>query len=221
MKGFYEYDIYIFDCDGVVLDSNGIKIDAMERAIRSSCGVESGVEESIRYFKNNFGRSRFHHVRKFLESFLVLSCGFMPAQVESEILEKYAAVLEDMYKKSNFLDGFQDVLNCLEGEFYVASGSEQEQLLRVLQHKLVATKFTEILGSPTPKTENVKKIISGVSCGDSILMIGDSLADLEAAEKNNIDFWGIFGVSNTPDILVSECRAKGYPCVKEWSDVRV
>ena len=37
---FKDYDTIIFDCDGVILDSNELKIDAMREALNNSNSFE-------------------------------------------------------------------------------------------------------------------------------------------------------------------------------------
>ena len=67
MQSFYDYDVIIFDCDGVILDSNNLKIKAMEAALLKSNFPKNKIKKSIKFFNDNFGMSRFYHVDYFVE----------------------------------------------------------------------------------------------------------------------------------------------------------
>lgn len=67
-----EYEVYIFDCDGVILDSNHLKIEAMKNALEAHFSAQDLTEACVDYFRHNFGKSRFHHVAHFLDSILAI-----------------------------------------------------------------------------------------------------------------------------------------------------
>ena len=69
MHSINKYSQYIFDCDGVILDSNQLKIEAMALTLNEIGIEENIVKECINYFSNNFGKSRFHHVDVFIRDF--------------------------------------------------------------------------------------------------------------------------------------------------------
>ncbi len=73
MHPIYNYDVYIFDCDGVILDSNQLKIDAMKKALIKFFGDDHKIAECVEYFKRNFGTSRFHHVEHFVNEIFMFS----------------------------------------------------------------------------------------------------------------------------------------------------
>ena len=52
MRQISDYDIYIFDCDGVILDSNQLKIEAMERALSALFTKKTEIDNCIHYFKH-------------------------------------------------------------------------------------------------------------------------------------------------------------------------
>jgi 3-deoxy-manno-octulosonate cytidylyltransferase (CMP-KDO synthetase) len=219
MHQFYDYDAYIFDCDGVLLDSNKIKIKAMREALCSCDHVLGGIDEAIDYFSGNFGRSRFHHIKQFCDKFLVLRDLSSKHEVEQSILDLYDRKVEELYPNSPIIPHVKSVLSQLSGECYVASGSEQSQLRRVLSKKDLSGNFRGIYGSPEKKSQIVRNILLSRDNGSRAIMIGDSIADLEAARENAIDFIGIIGFSNTPRELSELCSYYGYPTVKDWKKV--
>ena len=63
-----KYEIIILDCDGVIFDSNHLKLDAFRDAL--SKFHKDTVDDFIKYFKNNFGTSRHHLIKVFIGEFL-------------------------------------------------------------------------------------------------------------------------------------------------------
>ena len=66
MINLQDYDIFIFDCDGVILDSNKLKSDAFRQALEYE--PEEMVEELVRYHKLNGGISRYEKFNYFYKS---------------------------------------------------------------------------------------------------------------------------------------------------------
>lgn len=96
MRQIYEKKAVVLDCDGVVLDSNFMKISSMRKAIESQNEVTDGVEKAVTYFRKNFGLSRFHHAKYFVNECLLFS-GVTESQLFERILEKYGQLVEEQY----------------------------------------------------------------------------------------------------------------------------
>lgn len=184
MHPLFNYDVVIFDCDGVILDSNQLKIIAMKEALESGEFPDEHINAAVHYFKSNFGKSRFHHVKYFIKNIAKIEFG---ETLEKKIIDCYSSLCESLYKEAGFTLGFPQLLGKLEAKLYVASGSEQAELRRVFKHKGILQYFENVYGSPTAKSENVKSIID-MNKSKNILMIGDSMSDFEASNINKIDF---------------------------------
>lgn len=213
MHRFDDYDVIIFDCDGVLLDSNRIKIDAMKLALDGVSSIIDGKESSLEYFERNFGKSRFHHAEKFVSAFLVLKVGADPEEVVADIIRAYGDALDLLYCSCNEISGVRTLLEFLSSKRrYVASGSEEIQLRKVLSEKGLDASFDEIYGSPRSKINIVKKIIleTGVD-KKRVILVGDSIPDLNAAVESGIDFIGVTDFSNTPLKLSKICKINNFP----------
>lgn len=221
MRPFSEYEVYIFDCDGVLLDSNYQKIIAMRRALESLEGLENGLESAMRYFADNFGRSRFHHVHIFLRDFLIFRNIHIPSNIEEEILANYSLFVEELYSEAPVTENVEAVLERLNGRLFVASGSEEKQLRNILLKNNLMKYFDGVYGSPSKKVDIIKYIVKTTNSNKSdVLMIGDSVPDFEAASENGIDFCGLYGYSNTADQLKERCVLAGCLKIKTWSDLK-
>lgn len=211
------YDVYIFDCDGVILDSNQLKIEAMKSALADLSFPEKEVEQCVTYFANNFGRSRFHHVDIFVQDILQIEKG-KQKEIKEHILSAYSLKCKDLYLSANLTPNFIDMIVALNGKKYVASGSEQSELRDIFHTRGLEQYFTGIFGSPTSKAELVKNILDKEPDKRAV-MIGDAISDLEAAKINKIDFIAYLPFSNVKDKLTSLSLENNSPILSSWSEL--
>ena len=130
MHQLANYEVYIFDCDGVILDSNKLKIEAMKNTLEANFSSKRLIDECIEYFSHNFGKSRFHHVAHFLDSILKPRKE-NKSQLELIILEEFSKHCRTLYMSAKLTPGFMEFLVQCDGKRYVASGSEQNELREV------------------------------------------------------------------------------------------
>ena len=91
--------------------------------------------------------------------------------------------------------------NCLQHKCYINSATPQNEIRQIVSARGLQKYFFTVLGSPTSKSENLKKIRkSNPNVPTSgFLFFGDALSDLEAAKNNNLDF---IGIANSMDSLL-------------------
>ena len=211
------YNVYIFDCDGVILDSNQLKINAMENALINFFGSNNKVVDCIEYFKKNFGTSRFNHVKFFVNNIFMLSGSDKEIAYE-EILLNYSAQCRSLYLLADLTPGILEFITKLKGKVYVASGSEQNELRAVFKERNLEIYFQDIYGSPTAKVELVAKILQE-SNSNKALMFGDALSDMDSAFSNSIDFIAYLPYSNVKKELELASIERGFPVIHSWSSV--
>ncbi len=208
------YDLCIFDCDGVILDANKIKLDAMERAVLDAGFSESQALACKEYFASNFGKSRFVHIRYFVEEILRIEESLKDGTYQ-KILDGFSKYCREQYVNANLTPRFLELLSSLKGNKAVASGSEQTELRALFKARGLAAHFECILGSPTAKSVNVKDILNKVPHTRAV-MVGDAKADFEAALENNIDFIGYIPFSNVPEEMKALSIDHGFPISNKW-----
>jgi phosphoglycolate phosphatase-like HAD superfamily hydrolase len=218
MLQFSDYEVYIFDCDGVILDSNQLKIDAMKAALEKAILDPKIVESCVDYFSKNFGRSRFHHVDVFIENFIGLK-GDASNSLREQLLKDYSTQCKKLYLTANVTPGFFELLNQLEGVKYVASGSEQEELREIFETRKFNSCFKNIFGSPAKKSQLLKNILEAEN-NKKAIMIGDALSDLESALTNNIDFIGYLPFSNVASELQEQAQFAGFNVIQNWEELK-
>jgi len=208
------YDIYIFDCDGVILDSNVLKIDAMYKAL-VTCGFKRNeVDLCVDYFKNNFGLSRFHHVKYFLTNFITVN-KIDVEKVEVDILNHFSKQVKTLYLSAEITPGFVSFISSLNGDKYVASGSEQQELRDVFKQRGLDIHFKQIFGSPTSKSELIRRVVS-LDSSMRYVMFGDAVSDFNACCDNKIDFIYYAPYSNVKNKMKSLADENGFIMLDSW-----
>ena len=186
MRLVSDYDVVIFDCDGVIFDSNTLKVQAMTEVLKNEDAFHySKIESAIEHFGRNFGLSRYKHVDCFVEIFNIADEN--RDEFRSSILANYSSKCVELYSKAQLVPGFRRLIKDLKSTNYVASGSDEDELKQVFKMRGLTDYFSGIHGSPNRKSDIVTKLAS-IHKIDSIVLIGDSISDFEAASEADIDF---------------------------------
>jgi phosphoglycolate phosphatase-like HAD superfamily hydrolase len=210
-----DYEVYVFDCDGVILDSNRLKVSAMKRALQELQNISATeIDQCVQFFAENFGKSRFFHIRYFVDN--ILNLGQAEADRYYEILlGQYSAASKQLYLEADVAPGLVEYLTGLEGDKYIASGSAQDELRWVFQQLGLDAYFKAIYGSPTPKNEIVTNIVNSHP-GKKMVLIGDSVSDFKASADNNVDFiyYGKFSLVN--EVMLSLADEHGFAVLNDF-----
>jgi len=190
-----QYNIIILDCDGVIFDSNNLKIEAFKNSLNEY--NSKIVENFINYFKENFGTSRYNLTRVFIENFLEIK---FSQNLYQKILENYGVECVKLYTQASFTTKCIDFIDFYKNKkLYVASGSDEVELNRVFEQRKIRGNFEKVYGSPISKTILVEKICKENE-GKNIVMIGDAKSDYLATKDNNIDFIFMKDYSTSQDM---------------------
>jgi phosphoglycolate phosphatase-like HAD superfamily hydrolase len=213
MHDFSRYKQVIFDCDGVILDSNDIKSNAFARSLVDE---DKGlVKQFIAYHKKNGGVSRF---KKFEYFFKNIKSQKKYKNSLNNALDKYAKLSYEGLLNSTEVKGVRSILvllNDLNIESFVVSGGEQNEVRAVLKSKNLDQYFKEIYGSPITKEEHLLTIRPTKS-----LYFGDAKSDYIAAKKFGMDFIYISGVSDWEDGK-EFCQSNNIDILKDFSDLEL
>lgn len=188
-----------FDCDGVILDSVGVKTNAFAKMF-SQYGPE--VEAAVvKYHLENGGVSRYEKFRYYYENLLHLPVD------EDQILElgkTFSSLVVNEVIASPFIRGaFETIveLKSKEVPLYLVSGTPKGEMIEIAERKGFSIYFDEIHGSPGKKWDIVADILARKGYDpDKCLFLGDAMSDYEAARRNNLYFIGIVP-KNTPSVF--------------------
>ena len=208
------YDVVILDCDGVIFDSNILKVEAFKKALSH---YDADVIEAFSdYFKHNFGVSRYQLARVFIEEFLHQD---FEEELYQEILKDYGDCCVLLYKESDFTNEFMRFLQYYKNKkFYIASGGDEIELNEVFKAKNIYQYFEEILGSPRKKHDLVNEVVMK-NLEKKIIMIGDAKSDLLASQTNNIDFIYMSQYSLVNDIMKELSQKCGFKTINNLGDL--
>ena len=175
----------VFDCDGVVLDSNRIKTEAFRTA-----ALPFGPESADRlraYHLENGGVSRYLKFRHFLESIVE---GEAPAGSYERLLDRYAAEVGRELSTASVAPGLQRIRDETRSATWIlASGGDQTELRGVFEERGLSRFFDGgIYGSPTPKDEILASCRDRGLLDRPALFLGDSRYDFEVASDFGLDF---------------------------------
>ncbi len=179
----------IWDFDGVILDSNDIREEGFRVALSNY--PDSLVQTLLEYHRANGGLSRYHKFRYFYEELL----GEIATDEQVQILaDRFSSVARHLLcDPSRLISESCDFIrrNSSKSSFHIASGSDGEELRYLCERLQITQHFESIEGSPTPKNQIVASILKDNDYNKAdVVLIGDSINDLQAAVVNGIRFWG-------------------------------
>ena len=176
----------LFDCDGVILNSNQLKTQAYYNATFSSYGHELACLLTT-YLAKNTGKPRDYFFDYFLRN-------IVPPDISGPGLEELvSAVTKEVYK------GLMEceISPCLfelrkktsDTKWFVVSGGGEKELRDVFRNRSLFDLFDGgIYGRPMTKDEILSSIIKKDQIKFPALFIGDSKYDYEVASRFKLDF---------------------------------
>jgi phosphoglycolate phosphatase-like HAD superfamily hydrolase len=196
MRPLRNYHSLIFDCDGVILDSNKLKTDGFFQVARPY--GEAAAEALVTYHTQNGGMSRYRKFEWLFDSFLQ-----RPASPDE--LEKMAEGFAD-YVKSRLLTcaitpGLADLKRaCGNRPWSIVSGSDEAELRDIFdQRGLTALFDAGIYGSPASKHEIFERHFASGHFAQPAIYFGDSRLDHVVARDFDCDFMFVSGWSEFAD----------------------
>lgn len=176
----------IFDFDGVLVESMAIKSDCFRQLFSDRAEVDRIVELHERHG----GVDRRTKIAMIYRE--ILSEPLSQDELD-RLAHRFEALVEERVASCAMVHGARELLDCLHGRLpmAVASGTPQHELERIAGRRGLSRYFVSLRGSPPGKTELVNEILGqGGWEPRRVLMIGDALADFEAARENDLQFIG-------------------------------
>ncbi|MBI5077327.1 HAD family hydrolase [Candidatus Falkowbacteria bacterium] len=187
MDKIYDYQCYLFDFDGVIVDTVEIKAQAFAEIYRP-CG-DNVVEQILAHHRANGGASRIEKFRYYHQKFLNKRINDSDMRALSEKFSAYS------FKKiliAPLVRGAEEFLNNLrqlDKKIFIVSSAPEEEIKKVILKKQLKKHFCGIKGAPLSKHENINQIrdkynFDAAAC----VFFGDAAEDQRAAESHNIKF---------------------------------
>ncbi len=190
----------VFDCDGVLIESDAAKTRAFGETVIAEFGAQA-AEQLMAHHRANGGISRISKFRWFYSE--IVKAPLTDEKLDS-LCQRFTAICLDTVLTVPMVPGAQECLDFLFPSIplFVASGTPQQELEHVLGYRSLSSYFTGICGTPPEKHELLKQILTANNLDPAqVLMVGDASTDLDAARYNNCLFYGrgeYFADQNVP-----------------------
>ncbi len=189
------FDAIAFDFDGVILDTEVIKTEGFQVIY-----PELGAEEKAfiaDYHREHLGVSRFTKFAFFEQHFFQRE---LTLQRREELSQRFTDYTFQKVVEADFIPGVMEFLERQTSHIkFTASGSWQKELVEILDQRQISQYFQEIGGSPRTKVEIINETIAKYQLKpERVVMLGDAMADYDAAHQTGIAFIGICYQKDSP-----------------------
>jgi len=178
--------LVFIDFDGVIKDSVEIKTQAYA-SLFAQFG-DKVVKQVIEHHNVNGGVSRYKKIPYYFSN-------FVGQKLDSKEIKYYCKIYSDKVVKnvinSNWIPGVEKYLreNPFRQKFILITGTPQNEIESILKSLNLFSIFSSIYGAPEEKDNVIRvELLNNNIARDSIIVIGDSVTDYEAARKNKIIF---------------------------------
>ncbi len=195
-----------FDFDGVLVDSNRIKIEAFYELFKKY--DRNSVEKILSYHRQHGGVSRVVKIAYAFEH--ILKRPLSTEQLE-EMAGDYSELVIERVITAASIEGADEFLAEMYRKLpiFVISGTPQEELRLIIHRRNQQHYFKEIVGSPVQKPEHIRNLLKKYDLeAHRCMFFGDASTDLHAAQSCNMPFIGIQGDFEFPTevIVLPDCR---------------
>jgi phosphoglycolate phosphatase-like HAD superfamily hydrolase len=172
----HDYKNVIFDFDGVLVDSNGIKAENIRTAAAMYAKPDE-VDGFVKYFTHLNGVPRETKI----------SAYFGDEEVREGILGRYNYLNSRLSKILTPAPGAIQLLHRLRSEgmsLYILSGGDEHEVKKIADVLEMTDCVEKIMGGPRGKAEHLEELrLTGPTC-----YFGDSLHDFDVSRQYDFDF---------------------------------
>ena len=187
-KNLSSYQSFVFDCDGVILNSNKIKTEAFYQSALAY--GDAAAQALIKYHVANGGVSRYKKFDYFLSQIIpTLTLKISGPNLEA-LLEHYAKIVLHGLLTCEVAEGLEELRSeTSNSNWLIVSGGDQAELRHVFNERGLEKHFDGgIFGSPDTKDQILEREISNGNIQKPALFLGDSKYDYQAASTAKLDF---------------------------------
>ncbi len=220
MRDLARYRSLVFDCDGVVLESNRLKTEAFRRTALP--WGAAAAEALVAYHTAHGGIARQVKFAHFLAEILPRHAapGAPPAPPAEALLQAYAAEVRAGLMACAVAPGLEALRAATPGaRWLIVSGGDQAELRAVFAARGLAGLFDGgIFGSPDDKDTILARERAAGTIPGPALFLGDSRYDHEAASRAGLDFVFVSGWSEFAG-WPEHVRRHGLPVVRTLAEL--
>jgi phosphoglycolate phosphatase-like HAD superfamily hydrolase len=171
----------IWDYDGVISDTNGLKKEAFVSFYSDeTLEIQRKIAE---YHEKNTGVNRFDKFK--------LWNTWTKRPTDHKTIREYCSLfglkIIDKIISAPFNPHFLTIINNGKYKHAIATAGDHQDIEKILQSKNIDHLFEYVKGGPGTKTEILKDVLLNISDKNSVF-IGDSISDYKAALNMNVPF---------------------------------
>lgn len=214
-------DVHLFDCDGVLLNTNALKVQALAKALKAIGGMNEFVDWATAEFKKNFGRTRIEHFNSF-NAFQMPEDFDYSEDLQKKAIDIYSREVVSLYKSCHRIEPSARFIAKIlaDKEIFVVSASDQNELKEVLPSHFANINISNVYGGPSTKIENIDFVLSRCA-GKSFVFYGDSVQDAKAAKHHGIGFIGLTKYASDAPGLIRFCADMDFNVFDDLNQVFV
>ena len=182
-----QYKTLVFDCDGVVLDSNQLKTEAYYRVAVGFGADHEQAQALVDYHVRLGGISRFIKFRYFLDEIMRQP---VTEEAMARLLESFAEEIHRGLLTCEMAPGLLELREITRGSpWMLVSGGDQTELRTLFSERGIDGLFDAgIFGSPDNKDVILERELENGNLTKPAIFFGDSRYDHEAAKRAGLDF---------------------------------
>jgi phosphoglycolate phosphatase-like HAD superfamily hydrolase len=174
----------IFDFDGVLVNSSGIKSNAFV-AVLEEFGIEFAQSVLDYQLKNCTNRyETFKHAGRLLN---IRDKSFV--SIKSK---QFAELVKNSIIKAHEINGASQILSYLlscKMPQFISSAAPQDELIEIIQARKWMHYFERVYGLPADKPGHIHVILDNYGLEPhEVLYVGDTMQDYKAAIETNVNF---------------------------------
>lgn len=183
-----KYKTLVFDCDGVILNSNKVKTEAFYQSALPY--GEAAAQALVDYHVSHGGISRYKKFAFFLEEVVPIHAQGIHGPNLNHLLESYANFVKEGLLTCEVANGLHELRNSSpDTNWLIVSGGDQSELREIFSARSLDCLFDGgIFGSPDTKDEILAREIVRGNIQTPALFFGDSKYDYQAATDAKLDF---------------------------------
>lgn len=199
-----KYDCIVLDMDGTMIKSLDAKTKAFRRLFEDF--GEDVMDKVEDHHLENPGMNRNQKIKYCYKTFLGQNLSYNIIKDLSDKFGKF--VLEEIYK-CDLMDGLEEFLDeNRSSDLYVLSSAPQDEVRDIIEYHGLDSWFIDIIGYPNDKESVLRDLNTKYW---DVVMIGDSVTDMNASINANIDFIAMINENNK--------HLKNQPWVRNFNDL--
>lgn len=193
------YPTLVFDCDGVVLDSNRVKTDAFR--VAALPWGRAAAEALVAHHLRHGGVSRYAKFAHFLEQIVPEHAPGQQGPGLEDLLSAYATAVRNGLITCDVAARLTELRAATpRTRWMIVSGGDQAELREIFAARGLSELFDGgIFGSPDTKDTILAREIATGNIRQPALFLGDSRYDHQAARSAGLDFVFVHRWTDVPD----------------------